>query len=141
MAEALDERVMRLLAGPNLAHVATLDRHGSPCVQPTWVGTDGTTILLNTQDERLWPRRLRRDGRVALSIANAAEPSEYVEIRGRVIEETADGAIEHIDELSRAYIGIDYPNHFEGERRVIFRIEPQQVNYVNLLEHVPGAPE
>jgi PPOX class probable F420-dependent enzyme len=140
MGEHFDERVRRLLDGPNLAYVATIDRHGAPRVQPTWVGTDGETVWINTQEGRTWPKRARRDGRVSLAVANAEETSEYVEIAGRVVEETSEGAKQHLDSLARTYIGIDYPNHFEGEVRVIFKIEPERVNYVNLLEAVPGMP-
>jgi PPOX class probable F420-dependent enzyme len=124
--------VRRLLDGPNLAFVSTVDAEGAPRVQPTWIGTDGTNLLLNTQEGRAWPRRLRRSGRVSVAIANAADQSEYVEIRGHVVKDTNDGARANIDELSRTYIGVDYPNHFEGEVRVLFRIEPDHVIYVNL---------
>jgi PPOX class probable F420-dependent enzyme len=141
MAAALDGRVRALLDGPNLAHVATTTESGAPCVQPTWVSTDGTTVWLNTIEGRRWPRRLRRDPRVALSIVNAADQAEYVEIRGRVVQETSDGADAHIDALANTYIGIDYPNRFEGEQRLVFRIEPEKVSYVNLMEHIPGVPD
>jgi len=140
MAEEINERVRRLIDGANLAHVATLDADGAPRVQPTWVSTDGDTVWLNTQQGRIWPERLRRDGRVALSIVNAADPTEYTEITGRVREETTAGAIEHIDAVSRVYTGGDYPAHFEGEVRVIFKIEPERIRYVNLMERIPGIP-
>ena len=61
-------------------------------------------------------------------------------VRGRVIEETREGGLEHIDTLSRKYLGIDYPHHYEGEERTVFRIKPDKVIYVNLLEAIPGVP-
>jgi len=140
MAAQIDERVRRLLDGPNMAHVASVDRTGRPRVQPVWIGTDGDRLLINTQEGRTWPKRVRRDPRISLSIVNAEMPAEYVEIVGSVVAETTDGAKDHLDELSRVYTGGDYPNHFEGEIRVIFQIEPERINYVNLLEHVPGMP-
>jgi PPOX class probable F420-dependent enzyme len=141
MAAEIGDRVRKLLDGPNMAHVASVDKSGAPRVQPVWLSTDGQTVWVNTQDGRVWPERVRREPRVALSIANAELPVEYVEIVGRVVEETSVGAKEHVDELARTYIGADYPNHFEGEVRLIFKIEPERINYVNLLEHVPGVPE
>jgi PPOX class probable F420-dependent enzyme len=140
MTAKIDDRVRRLLDGPNMAHVASVDRTGRPRVQPVWVGTDGATVWINTQDGRTWPQRVRREPRVALSIANAELPVEYVEIVGRVVEETSADAKEHLDELARVYTGGDYLNHFDGEVRVIFKIEPERINYINLLERVPGMP-
>jgi PPOX class probable F420-dependent enzyme len=137
----LDERVRALLDGKNLAHVATVGRDGRPRVHPTWVGRDGDTVLLNTQEGRVWPKRLRRAGWVSLSIANRDDETEYVEIVGRVSGESGEDAAENIDVLSQRYLGIDYPMHFDGEERVLFRIEPERVNYVNLAEHVPGVPD
>jgi PPOX class probable F420-dependent enzyme len=136
---SIDDSVRRLLDGPNLAHVATTDAEGHPRVQPTWVGTDGETVWLNSQEGRYWLRRLRRSGRVALSIVNAEDPEEYVEIRGRVVADTHEGAKDHIDELSRTYVGTDYQHHFEGEQRVIFRIAPDRITYVDLKQGVPGT--
>jgi PPOX class probable F420-dependent enzyme len=140
LSTAIDSRARRLLDGPNMAHVATVDHQGHPRIQPVWIGTDGETIWINTQDGRTWPKRLRRDPRVAISILNAEAPTEYVEIVGHLAEETSDGAKDHLDALSRVYTQADYPNHFEGEVRVIFRIAPDRINYVNLLEAIPGAP-
>jgi hypothetical protein len=55
-------------------------------------------------------------------------PYRYVQIRGRVAEMTEQGADAHIDSLAKKYLGQDrYPNRKEGERRVIVRILPEQV--------------
>jgi PPOX class probable F420-dependent enzyme len=140
MAASFNEKVRKLLDAPNLALVATVDGSGAPCVQPTWFIADGDTICLNTQEGRAWPDRVRADARVSICVVNAVESTEYVEIRGRVVDETTGGAVDHIDLLSRRYLGIDYPNHFAGEVRTIFRIEPDKVVYVNLLEAIPGVP-
>ena len=134
----MDERVRRLLDGKNLAYVATREEQGHPRVQPTCVGREGDLILLNTEDGRKWLRRLRQEPRVAIAVANADDPTEYVEIIGRVAFETTDGAREHMDALSQRYFGVDYPMHFEGERRVMIGIAPERINYVNLQERVPG---
>jgi PPOX class probable F420-dependent enzyme len=136
----LDEGVRRLLDGPNLASVATIDARGRPRVHPTWVSTDGETVWLNSQEGRQWLTRLRRSGRVAISIVNAEDPEEYVEIRGTLVGDTHEGAKEHIDALSRTYLGVDYQHHFEGEQRVIFRIAPDHVTHVDLKQGIPGAP-
>jgi hypothetical protein len=53
-------------------------------------------------------------------------PYEYVEIRGRVVERTHEGADEHIDALAKKYLDRDeYPGRKPGEQRVIIRVEPE----------------
>ena len=117
-----------LVEAPNLAHFVTLMKDGSPQVTPVWVHCDDTHILINTAEGRQKPRNLARDNRVALSIADHENPYRYIQIRGKVVETTNEGAREHIDELCRKYRGPDaqYP-HREGEVRVIVRIEPEHV--------------
>ena len=49
-------------------------------------------------------------------------------MRGRVVAEAEEGANEHIDELARAYLGVEkYPYHQPGDVRVIFRIAPERI--------------
>jgi hypothetical protein len=56
-------------------------------------------------------------------------PYEYVEIRGRVVDQTTEGADEHINSLAKKYLGQDeYPYRQPGEQRVIIRIEPEHVH-------------
>lgn len=141
LSASIDSRAGRLLDGPNMATVATIDRSGQPRIQPVWIDRDGETIRINTQQGRTWPKRLRHEPRIAISIMNAEAAWEYIEIVGHVVEETTEGAKEHLDGLSHTYTGGDYPNHFEGEIRVIVKVAPDRINYVNLLEHVPGMPE
>jgi PPOX class probable F420-dependent enzyme len=117
-----------LVQAPNLAHFVTLMKDGSPQVTPVWVDCDDTHVLINTAEGRQKPRNLARDKRVALSIADQNDQQRYIQIRGKVVETTHEGAREHIEKLARKYRGPDarYP-HREGEQRVIVRIEPEHV--------------
>jgi hypothetical protein len=61
-------------------------------------------------------------------VVNRENPYEYAEISGHVVEDTHDGADEHIDRLAKKYMGVDtYPGHTEGQQRVKFLIEPDRV--------------
>jgi PPOX class probable F420-dependent enzyme len=117
-----------LVEAPNLAHFVTLMKDGSPQVTPVWVDCDDAHILINTAEGRQKPRNLARDNRVALSIAAQDDQQVYIQIRGKVVEMTQDGAREHIEKLARKYRGPDarYP-HRDGEQRVIVRIEPEHI--------------
>ena len=69
-------------------------------------------------------RNLRRDPRVALSLAPADNPFQPVIIRGRVVEWLeGDAAWEIIDRLSTKYTGAPYPREQE---RVVIVVEPER---------------
>jgi PPOX class probable F420-dependent enzyme len=101
---------------------------GSPQMTQTWVDTDGTHVLVNTVDGHQKVRNMRRDPRVAVTVADPDDPSRYFEVRGRVVEVSEDGARQHIDELSQRYMGRPYP-WFGGrdQVRLLVRIVPEKV--------------
>jgi PPOX class probable F420-dependent enzyme len=117
-----------LVEAPNFAHFVTLMKDGSPQVTPVWVDCDDTHILVNTAEGRQKPTNLARDNRVALSILDQENPYNYIQIRGKVVEVTRDGAWDHINKMARKYRGPDaqYPKR-EGEVRIIVKIDPEHI--------------
>lgn len=108
------------------AHLATLMPGGQPQVTPVWVDYDGHQIVINTAEGRQKDKNLQRDARVALSIIDPDNPYRYLEVRGRVVERTHDGADQHIDAMAKKYLGQDrYPFRKEGEVRVIYKVKPE----------------
>jgi PPOX class probable F420-dependent enzyme len=125
----LDEDTVRLARGKNLATVVTLMPDGQPQALLTWVDTDGEHLLVNTEPQRQRARNLRRDPRITVLIHSDQDPWDWSEVRGRVVD-TVDGkqAREHIDKLSRKYVGTDYRNPIGPQGRVILKIAPDKVN-------------
>jgi len=116
-----------ILDKKTFAHLATVGRDGWPQVTPVWVDYDGTHIRVNTARGRVKDRNLQRDPRVSLSAQDPDNPYRYVQIRGRVVEMTEQGADAHIDALAKKYIGQDrYPWKRPGEVRVIVKIAPER---------------
>ena len=117
---------MNLFQKRAFAHLATLMPDGRPQVTPVWCDFDGTYIRVNSARGRQKDRNMRRDPRVSLSIQDPDNPYRYLEVRGRVVEITEEGADDHIDSLARKYLGMDrYPNRRPGEVRVIYKIKPE----------------
>jgi len=124
----LTEKARRLIDASNIAFVATVDEDG-PHVSPVWIDRNGDTIRVNTARGRVKERNMRRDPRVAVSIADADDPYTRVDIRGRVVGIVEEPeARRHIDGLNRKYheTDEDYPVR-PGEQRVLFLIEPRRV--------------
>lgn len=123
------EEYKDLLTGQNFAHLSTIMPDGSPQVTPVWVDFDGNHVLVNSALGRQKDRNIDRDGRIALSINDQANPYRYIQVRGKVVERTTEGADAHIDALAKKYMGVDsYPFRTPTEERVIYKIEPISVN-------------
>jgi len=118
-----------ILVGQNFAHIATLGPDGAPQTSPVWVDVDGNDVLFNSAEGRQKVRNLDRDPRVALSVHDSGNPYRYIEIRGKVVEKTHEGADAHIDKMAQKYLGEDkYPWKSPNEQRVIYRIRPEHIN-------------
>ena len=117
-----------ILAKKSFANLATLMPDGSPQVTPVWIDYDGKHVFINTAKGRQKDRNLQRSPQIALAVADPDNPYRYVQIRGKVVGEKTDGAIEHINRLAKKYMGVDeYPNLREEDTRVIYEIEPEKV--------------
>ena len=135
---AIPEKYRDLLSKRAFANLATIMPDGTPQVTPVWFDSDGNHLIVNSALGRQKDKNLRRDPRVALSILDPENPYRYMEIRGRVVEITQEGATQHIDKMAKKYMGLDTcPEVFRapGEVRVIARITPERVVSCNV---VPG---
>ena len=75
----LDDDVIRLAKGKNLATVATLMPDGQPQALLTWVDTDGEVILVNTEPQRQRSRNVAKDPRVTVLIHSAEDPWDWAD--------------------------------------------------------------
>lgn len=109
-------------------HLATVMPDGTPQVTPVWVDHDDGHVLVNTARGRRKEKNLRRTPKAGVSVIDPDDPYRFVSIRGAV-ELTEEGAVDHINELARRYMGVDeYPNLDEEEgARVIVRLSADQV--------------
>jgi PPOX class probable F420-dependent enzyme len=125
----LTDDVLALLIGPSSCYLATSMSDGSPQVTQTWVDTDGEHVLINSVQGHLKVRNVERDPRVAVAISDPTKPSRYVQVRGRVIDVTTEGAREHIEKLAQRYLGGPYPWYGgRDQTRVIITIEASAIS-------------
>jgi PPOX class probable F420-dependent enzyme len=125
----LTDDVLALLIGPSSCYLATSMSDGSPQVTQTWVDTDGEHVLINSVQGHLKVRNVERDPRVAVAISDPNKPSRYVQVRGRVIDVTTEGAREHIEKLAQRYLGGPYPWYGgRDQTRVIITIEASAIS-------------
>ncbi len=105
MSQVIPDKYRDLFTKRAFASLATLMPDGSPQVTPVWCDVEGDLVVVNSAKGR------------------------HLEIRGRVVEITEQGADAHIDKMAKKYLGVDkYPYRQSGETRVMFKIQPERTN-------------
>ncbi len=110
-----------------LAYLATLMPDGTPQLTPLWFNSDGMYIFVNTTPERVKSKNMRDRPNVAVVIQDPKDTYRYIEVRGRVVEMTEQGALQHMDKLSMKYRGRPWPP-VEGQVRIKCTIQPDHVS-------------
>ncbi len=121
----LSTNTKALATGRNFAVLSTLRPDGAPAAQVMWVDADDECILINTEKHRRKFRNVMADPRVTVTLIDAEDPYNYVEVRG-VVEAVIEGtaAREHIDRLAWRYFDRPYDGSSIESERVILRIRP-----------------
>ena len=122
----IPEKYRDLFEKRAFASLGTLMPDGRPQVTPVWVDFDGEHVIFNSAKGRQKDKNVRREPRVAIALIDPDNPYRYLEIRGKVVEITEQGAADHIDKMAKKYLGVDkYPYGQPGEVRVIYKIKPE----------------
>jgi PPOX class probable F420-dependent enzyme len=111
------EQFHNILESQTLGHLATVDEHGRPQVNPVWFLWDGEHVLLSVRPVTKKYANLRNDPHVAMSFLDQSNPYRYVEIRGEVVEWELYTTLDFVNMLSQKYTGSNYTRGFEGEER------------------------
>jgi PPOX class probable F420-dependent enzyme len=122
-----------LLTRPICGVLTTMGSDGQPQSSLVWIDHDGECARVNTTLERQKGRNLLANSKVSLLVVDPEDTSRFIQIRGDA-ELVTDGAIEHVDALTRkytshpAYYGYIYPvDQRARETRVICRIHARRV--------------
>lgn len=126
-----------LLVRPVHGVLSTMMPDGQPQSSLVWVDYDGRHVLINTTLERQKGRNMQVNPRVTVLVVDPQRVDRWIEIRGRVVELTPEGAEAHADCLTERYTA-GRKHHFYGdiypveqkckETRVIARIEPLKIS-------------
>lgn len=131
MTNLNDSNVRELLEEPNYAVISTVNPDASIHNTMVWIGAEDGRVAVNSAVGRRWSNNLQRDPRATVLVFESGNPYHYVEIRGNA-SATLEGADEHINRLTKKYIGEDeYPYREAGEQRIKFVIEPEHVRHVD----------
>jgi len=127
MPAAIPEKYADLFQKKTFASLGTLMPDGQPQVTPVCIDFDGKHVVVNSAMGRVKDRNMRRDPRVSMALIDPDNPYRHLQVQGRVVEITENGADQHIDKMAKKYLGKDkYPFRQPGEVRVLYKIEPDR---------------
>ena len=131
MAATIDQPALEILKDKNFAHIGTKRKDGTLNVVPVWVDVDddGNVVLNGTEDRGRLANARRESDPVTVTVQNLQNPYEWVSVTGPVVEDTHEGARDHINRLAKKYLGEDvYPGPAD-EQRVVVKIRPERVKH------------
>ena len=128
----IPEQLRDLLDKAIVVVMATVMPDGQPQATPVWCSYDGEKIWINTAVGRQKDKNLQRDPKVTILAMDPSDVHRWIEVRGHVVERTEEGAVDHINQLSKLYRGADYyatrPEKHGKETRVIYKIQPDRIS-------------
>lgn len=134
MATQIPASHLDLVERPVFVVLSTVMGDGQPQSTPVWCDFDGTHLRVNTMAQFQKAKNMKANPRVTVMAYELDRPLRNLEIRGKVVDVTEDGASTHLDKLTLEYTGA--PSFFGGAVPIelkdrltptIFRIEPRRV--------------
>lgn len=105
VAVAIPLELVSLLESTAVAFVSTIGPQGEPQTTPMWYLWDGDLVRFSLVEGRQKLRNLRRDPRISVVVVDPADPTWYLELRGRVNAFTWDGALDLERKVAEKYTG------------------------------------
>jgi PPOX class probable F420-dependent enzyme len=111
MARMTDAEREAFLAMPRIGMFSTIAEDGAPVTVPVWFEWDGRAVRVFSGATSGKMRRLERDPRASLLVANSVgEPEQWVAFDG-VVKISTDGAIELAERLAQRYWDMNDAGH------------------------------
>ena len=101
----IPEDYLDLVNCPRVAALTTIMPDGRPQTTVVWCDFDGMYVRVNTMRGFRKEKNICANPKVTLLCFDPRKPLRFLEVRGRVMEMTKEGAMEHLDGLSERYTG------------------------------------
>lgn len=134
MAVAIPEKFLDLFVKPVVVALVTVMPDGQPQATPVWTDYVDGYIRINTARGRQKDKNMQRDAKVTVLAIDPENPYRWIEVRGRIADESEATGLEVINALSAKYRNEpDYYKRNEGmrgkETRVTYLVEPTKITH------------
>ena len=133
MSQPIPDTHLDLVTRPIHGVLTTMMPDGQPQSSLVWCDYDGECARVNTTAERQKGRNMRANPKVTLLVVDPDDTTRYLALRGQA-ELVEDGALTHLDEITRAYTahpafyGYVHPlEQHDRETRLICRIHATRI--------------
>lgn len=116
-----------LLESTAVAFVSTIGPRGEPQTTPMWYLWDGDVVRFSLVEGRQKLRNLRRDPRISVVVVDPADPTWYVELRGRVDAFTSDRELDLERKVAEKYAGGHVDAEAPGTARFVTSVIVEKV--------------
>ncbi len=125
----LSEKGVKFVKGLVFGKLATIHRDGTPHVTPVWFLYEEGKFLVNTSEDRVKFKNIKRDDRVALLID---DEYVYVLVEGAARVAKERDPFKDIETLAIRYVGEQqgkkqFREHYSKQKRVSIEISPERV--------------
>jgi PPOX class probable F420-dependent enzyme len=109
---ALSPQLRQLVETGPLAHLATINKDGSPQVSVVWIAIDGDELVTAHMGKYLKLRNVERDPRVVISLEAPPEPGVFLAHHAVIkataaIEGPTEDAWEWLNRMAKVYMAPD----------------------------------
>lgn len=137
----IPESHLDLLSSPRVAALTTVMPDGQLQTTVVWCNFNGTHVMVNTMRGFRKEKNMRANPKVTLLCYDPHKALRYLEIRGKVVEMTEEGALEHLDKIcelytgKKPYFGECVPVEFkEKEKPILCKILPMHVTILDAAQ-------
>ncbi len=125
----LSEKAVKFVKGKVFGKLATIHRDGTPHVTPVWFLYQEGKFLVNTAEDRVKLKNIRRDDRVALLMD---DEYVYVLVEGSARVAKERDPFKDIETLAIRYVGEQqgekqFREYYSKQKRVSIEITPERV--------------
>ena len=90
MPRLTPQEIDSYLAGPHVAHFASIRQDGTPHISPVWYRWEDGKVTVVSGDSAVKTRNVRQNPKVAISVATDEWPYQYVILEGDATVENAN---------------------------------------------------
>lgn len=116
-----------LLERPVFGALGTVSPRGHAHVSPMWFEFDGEFVRFTHTNKRAKYRNLQHNPSMSLAVFDPDNPYRYIELRGSLVQVTADPTGAFYQHLGRRYGAADTPPPPDSADRVILAMAIERV--------------
>jgi len=129
VSPSIPPALIPLLESTAIAFISTIGPKGAPHTTPQWFLWENGALHFSLVDGRQKLRNLRRDPRLSVVVANPADPTWYIELRGHVDDLVPDPELALERKIAIKYTGSHEDAEAPGTARFAATVVVEKITH------------